>query len=220
MASVVYSSDIEDMRGAIGERVYSRARSGATVRGRVTPSNPRTVSQSQARLNFGRAAAAYKNLLPAQAALWRAYAQTLTVQNRKTGQPYTPSGNTVFAGLAAKFLQINPTGTIPVTPPASGFAGDAVTLTAAGATGHVTFTANAPNSAGVKTELLLQHLPSANRMPGEGAYRSEQFVAFAGTGLTSNVNVSPGWYAPAYKFVNTATGQESPLVPLPAVLVG
>jgi hypothetical protein len=36
---------------------------------------------------------------------------------------------------------------------------------------------------------------------------------------TVEVPADPGWHAPAYRFVNTATGQTTPLLPLAKVLV-
>ena len=69
-------------------------------------------------------------------------------------------------------------------------------------------------------ELLLQTLKSRNRTPGPKGYRSKAFNAFAaGPGLNFPVPTVAGFYAPAYRFVNTLTGQETPLVALPIVQV-
>ncbi len=218
MANVAYSADIQDLRGKVGTNVFSKARSGSTVRIRTSGKNPRTPAQSAVRLNLAKASAAYKSLTLPQITAWQTYAASQTKHNPVTGKSYTPSANTVFVGLASKFLQINPTGTIPVTPPAASFVGDTIAATAAGAVGQVTFTATAANAANVKTELLLQPLKSRTRAPGAKGYRTKAFVAFtAGPGLIFNVVVPAGFYAPAYRFVNTTTGQETPLITLPIV---
>jgi hypothetical protein len=116
--------------------------------------------------------------------------------------------------LAVKFLQINPSGTVPVTPPAGPFLGDTITVTAVADTGKVTFTASGPNALGVRTELLLQRLPGRNWNPQPGGYRSRGFVNFTGGSLSSDVPASPGWYAAAYRFVSVATGQATRLAPI------
>ena len=66
----------------------------------------------------------------------------------------------------------------------------------------------------VKTELLLQKLVSRARRTYADKYRTAAFVAFATGSLTANVTAAPALYATAYRFVNTATGQESGIVPL------
>lgn len=64
------------------------------------------------------------------------------------------------------------------------------------------------------TEFLLQPLAGPNRTPQAGAYRSHGFFAFVAGTLSHDVDVPPGTYAAAYRFVNSATGQESGLVSL------
>ena len=41
MANVAYSADIQDLRGKVGTNVFSKARSGSTVRIRTSGKNPR-----------------------------------------------------------------------------------------------------------------------------------------------------------------------------------
>ena len=130
-----------------------------------------------------------------------------------------PSANTVFTGLGSKFLQASPAGAVPLAPPTAAFPGDALSLSAAGGTGEVTFTASASNSADTKTELLLQPLKSQNRTPAPKGYRTKAFVAFSSTTNTKDVAVAPGFYVPAYRFVNTLTGQDTELITLPVVQV-
>lgn len=219
MAIVAFSADIQDMRGKIGSNVFSKARNGSTVRIRVSPRNPKSTAQSAVRLNLAKASAAYKGLAAAQLTAWAAYAAGQTKHNAVTGKAYVPTANTVFVGLSSKFLQVNPAGTIPVTPPSAPFAGDTIAVTAAGAAGKVTFAATAANTSGVKTEVLLQALKSKARTPTAKGYRSKVFNAYVAGSLSLDVLVPAGSYAPAYRFVNTATGQETGMVTLAIVTV-
>jgi hypothetical protein len=219
MAKVAYGANVSNIRGKVGTDVFTRARNGPTMRIRARPKNPRTTAQTGARANLTRAAETYRGMTPAQAASWTAYGLTITKKNPVSGTSYNPTGIDAFVALASKFLQINPGGVIPLTPPGSAFAGDAIAVTAAGAAGQVTFTASGANGASVKTELLLQPLRSRNRTASGINYRTKAFVAFAPGALTANVAVPAGVYAPAYRFVNTQTGQQTALIALPTVQV-
>ena len=148
---------------------------------------------------------------------WKTYAATITKHNPRTGKAYSPTAINAYNALSAKFYQVSPTGTFPTTPPAATFTGDTISVTATGPTGTVTFTGSAANGASIKTELLLQALKSKNRTPTAKAYRTRGFVAYAAGALTSTVTTPAGWYVPAYRFVNTATGQATALVILPPV---
>lgn len=204
----------EDLRGKAGTVVVSKSRSGLVIRNRVSGKNPRTAAQQAIRVDFAKAAAAYKNLTSTQVANWKNYAQTVTKTNPVSGDTYHPAANAVFSGLAIKFLQVSPSGTIPTSPPAGPFAGDTITVTTTASTGKVTFTASGANQLGVKTELLLQKLASANRTPQPDAYRTKAFVSFVAGTLSFDVVVPPGYYAAAYRFVSLATGQTTNLQPL------
>jgi len=208
----------EDLRGKAGSVVLQKGRSGLSVKPRVTGKNPRTPAQQAVRGYMAKAAQTYRSLTPAQLAAWQAYAQTVTHVNEVEGNSYHPAANSVFAGLAVKFLQMNPTGAVPTTPPASAFIGDSITVTAASpSAGTVVFTASGSNTLGVTTELLLQPLKSPARTPNPKDYRTKAFQAFASV-TTKSLTVPPGTYAAAYRFVKTATGQVTPLVTLPVVI--
>jgi hypothetical protein len=83
----------------------------------------------------------------------------------------------------------------------------------------VTFTADRPNAPGVVTELLLQPLASAARRAYRDKYRTQAFVAFAPGALSATVAAAPGWHACGVRFVDSATGQATPVVELGAVRV-
>jgi hypothetical protein len=220
MAKVAYGANVSNIRGKIGTDVFTKAHSGPTLRILIRGKNPKTTPQSIVRLNLARAAAAFRNMTPAQVASWSFFAQTITKHNPVNGVAYSPTAVNEFVALATKFLQVNPGGVIPLTPPATSFAGDTITVTALGGAGQVAFTASGANSPNVKTELLLQPLRSRNRVPAAKGYRSKGFVAFVAGALTQNVPVTPaGFYVPAFRFVNTLTGQATTLIVLAVVQV-
>ena len=206
------------LRGKAGSVVFSRSKDGTVVRPRVSSRNPRTPAQQLVRSALTKAAGSYKSLTAVNVAKWQAYATSVTKHDPRTGKTYNPSAIAIFVQFAAKYYQVTPAGTAPSTPPITSFNGDTVTCTAAGGAAKVAFTASAANTVGVTTELLLQPLKSQNRTPQPKGYRSKAFQVFVGAPPpVLNITVTPGWYVPAYRFVNTLTGQDTGLVILPAV---
>lgn len=219
MAKIAFGPLVANARGKIGGGVWSKSHSGNVVRLRVLPSNPRSSAQSSIRAAMAAAARAFKALSSSDLAEWQTYASGITKSQSVSGQSYHPTPIDAFTALAVKFLQATPAGTIPSTPPATPFTGDTISLTAAGAAGKVTFTPTGSNGSGIKTELLLQKLPSANRKANSGGYRTQTFETTATTTPIDVDGLSAGTYVPAYKFVKTATGQQSGLVVLDPVTV-
>lgn len=179
----------------------------------VIPNNPNTAPQEQVRASFTRSTQLFSTLPKAKVDAWNAYAGTFTTRT-KSGRLRKKRGLNVFAALTTKYLLVNPGGTPPQDPPATPFSGDNPVVTATASTGKITFTANVPNANGVTTELLIQKLVNGNRKPG-AAYKTAAYNTFTIGGLTKEVTVPPGYYAAAYRFVRTATGQQSELRPLP-----
>lgn len=149
----------------------------------------------------------FKAFNATQEAVWDNYAKTIHQTDEITGKTVSPTAMNAFTQLATKFLQVTPGGTVPLSPPVNVYNGDNVALTATASAGKVTFTSSGVNTLGTKTELLLQPLASRNRNPQKKQYRSKAFVAFAVGSLSADVTVGPGYYAAAYRFVNTLTGQ-------------
>ena len=187
--------------GSFGGRVY------------VTPTDPRTPAQVAVRDRFTRATRAFHSLTGAQYAAWEAYAESLTYHDATTNHEETPSPIGLFVGMATKFLQVNPLSPIPLLPPSADFAGDTISVTfaAGSASGEVTVTASGPNASGVVTELQLQRLTGPGRRPRKNGYRTQAFNEFtAGPGLTVDLaDLTPGYYAAAYRFVEKATGRDT-----------
>lgn len=65
-----------ELRGKLGGTVFSRNKSGAIVRAKVTPVNPQTVRQQTARFRFGNASILFQNLSVNAKSCWETFAKT------------------------------------------------------------------------------------------------------------------------------------------------
>jgi hypothetical protein len=203
----------DTLRGKSGNTVFAKTRGGIVVRDRVIPANPKTSAQLLVRNNLSRSSKVYEGLSAARVRAWRKFGARMMVRT-KGGKLRPKSGISAFNELATKFLQVNPAGTIPLDPPVGSYSGDSITISATAATGKITFSASAPNSANTRTEILLQELPNANRKPQANEYRTRTFLYF-NSASPQDVTVDPGYYAVAYRFVNNLTGQMTEMTVLP-----
>ena len=201
----------QDVRGAMGSEVVVGTRAGLAVRGKQRYKYP---VQPSVRAGAGRmvqANAAWNELSLAQVEAWRVYADGLSRVEPVTLQRYSPTAKNAFVGLATKFLQIDPLGTIPVWPPSSDFVGDSLKVTVAASSGGVLFAASGDNTSDTLTELLVQPLKNIRRLPGRD-YKSLAFHSFDGSPVF--VALEPGAYAFAFRFVRASTGQATILMPI------
>jgi len=74
MAKVLFGPIVSEARNAQGTLVFSRNTYGAFTRTRVTPANPNTVYQQNARTGFKELTKYWSQLTDAQRAAWRAWA--------------------------------------------------------------------------------------------------------------------------------------------------
>jgi hypothetical protein len=93
-----------DARGKLGGQVFSKNRSGAYVRTKVTPVNPRTVAQMQSRSILGSLSVLWNGITDVQRASWNE-----AVGNwQKTdifGDLKKPTGKNLFVSLNKNLLQ-------------------------------------------------------------------------------------------------------------------
>jgi hypothetical protein len=164
------------------------------------------------------AGAAWSALTVEQAQAWRDYAESVFRSSDVTGRRYTGNALTEFVALATKFMQANPGGTVPVTPPTSSYIGDSVVVGTSAIETGVRWSASGPNDSETVTELLVQKMPSPRRKPTK-QYTSAAFVQFAAGSLSFDLPLDPGSYALAYRFVRLATGQSTLLIPCGIVIV-
>ena len=70
MAKIKFGMMMTDARGKLGGQVFSKNRSGAYIRTKVTPTNPQTSFQSVVRQSFGAFSQAWSGLTDAERAAW------------------------------------------------------------------------------------------------------------------------------------------------------
>jgi len=177
MAKMQLNAFANAMSGKLGNAVFADTKEGTEVRPYVIPNNPNTAAQRVVRNNFTKYTAGWSLLTATQKAPWLTYAANNKRRNKTTGKLSVPQARNIYGGLTTKFFLINPTGTAPITPPVTTFAGDSITVTVAIADSTLTFIASAANAAGVRTELLLQKLLSDDRTPQKDAYRTKQYAS-------------------------------------------
>jgi hypothetical protein len=95
-----------DIRGKLGNSVFSRNKGGAIIRQKVTPNNPRTAAQQLVRQNFGQNSKAWSGTLTqSQRDAWTAFAAANPVRN-VFGNTITITGLAMYNRLNQILLQI------------------------------------------------------------------------------------------------------------------
>lgn len=216
MAKARLGMAFADLRGGMNSHVLVLTRSGLSVRRKPRYSYPVDPAVREGTLRLEAASTIYSTFSASEAAAWRRYAASLARIDPITGKNYSPAGRNAFIGLAVKFQQVNPGAEVPRTPPVGEFMGDTVSMSASVEGGAIRFTASHANAPGVTTELMLQKLKNIRCMPGK-VYKAAAFVSFAPGSLWADVPVEAGVYAAATRFVETATGRQTFVMPLAGV---
>ena len=115
MARIKFGMMMTDARGKLGGHVFTKAKSGATIRTKVTPLNPKTSAQSEARSALGANSQAWRMLTEAQRLAWNSAAQEVSKTNA-IGDTYFPSGKNYFTAVNNNLRNVG--GGILVSPPA------------------------------------------------------------------------------------------------------
>lgn len=113
---VKYGAGIVDARGSIAGMTASRNKSGAYMRARVKPVNPKSVRQENARaiVTFF-AEHWHEDLTEVQRGLWETYAAAVSMKNG-LGETINLSGFNHFIRCNCAFRRINPAGIITNAP--------------------------------------------------------------------------------------------------------
>lgn len=114
MAKIKFGMMMTDARGKLGGQVFSKNRSGAIVRSKVTPTNPQTSFQAGVRALFGNLSQQWRNLTTAQRDAWNAAVNSYPKLNI-FGDTYLSTGKNLFVGVNTNIL--NAGGTLTLTPP-------------------------------------------------------------------------------------------------------
>lgn len=115
MARIKFGMMMTDARGKLGGHVFTKAKSGATIRTKVTPLNPKTSAQSEARSVLGANSQAWRMLTETQRLAWNSAAQEVSKTNA-FGDTYFPSGKNYFTAVNNNIRNIG--GVIILDPPA------------------------------------------------------------------------------------------------------
>lgn len=131
-----FGSIVVDGRGKLGGHVYSKNRAGAYVRTKVTPVNPQTSSQVNARAILTQQSQDWRGLTEAQRTAWNNAVNDFQ-RTDIFGDLKAPTGLNLFTRLNANILHAG--GAVLTAPPAASSAPDYVTFTAAASVGGGTF---------------------------------------------------------------------------------
>ena len=115
MARIKFGMMMTDARGKLGGHVFTKAKSGATIRTKVTPLNPKTSAQSEARSALGANSQAWRTLTETQRLAWNSAAQEVSKTNA-FGDTYFPSGKNYFTAVNNNIRNVG--GGVLVFPPA------------------------------------------------------------------------------------------------------
>lgn len=116
MARIKFGMMMTDARGKLGGHVFTKARSGATVRTKVSPTNPQSVAQGVVRSRFASLSQSWSSLDEAQRLSWNALALA-TGKTNIFGDKYFPSGKNLFVAVNSNVLLAG--GTIIVNAPSN-----------------------------------------------------------------------------------------------------
>lgn len=121
MSKIKWGAIVVDGRGKLGGHVFTKTRSGATMRTKVTPVNPQSQAQAAARSRLGGNSMAWRTLTEAQREAWN----SLASESGKTnifGDQYFPTGKNLFTSVNNNLLMIEKASLVtPVKPEALPF---------------------------------------------------------------------------------------------------
>ena len=106
MSKIKWGAIVVDGRGKLGGHVFTKTKSGATMRTKVTPVNPQTSAQASARSRLGGNSQAWASLSEEQRESWQVRAKE-TAKTNVFGDQYFPSGKNLFTSLNNNLLLID-----------------------------------------------------------------------------------------------------------------
>lgn len=124
MALIKWGMMVVDGRGKLGGHVLTKSRNGASVRTKVTPTNPQTSYQQANRAVFGQLSSSWTSLTDAQRQAWNGAVKEFEKTNI-FGDLKAPSGRDLYISLNRNILQANGTA-IDVPPMKEGIKPNAI----------------------------------------------------------------------------------------------
>lgn len=203
MALIKFGMMMTDARGKLGGQVFTKTRSGATVRTKVTPANPQTTAQQQSRAILGNLSTAWRNLSESDRRSWNAGVENFSKTN-VFGDTYNPSGKNLFVGLNANLLSINATridtAPLPIEVPALIISSASIDIS----TGEISFVSeSALPGAGTQIVFQASKPSSAGKNNFSGAYAT--FLTAVGSAMPSDLAI---YTAYTQKFGTLQEGQK------------
>jgi hypothetical protein len=123
MAKVKFSALISEMRNKLNGSVFARNRGGNYLRTKVTPVNPQSLAQVQARALLTQFAQSWRGLTQAQIQAWNAAVDQWSTTD-VFGDSVTPSGSALYIRLN---INISLAGGTAINTPPSPVGADALT---------------------------------------------------------------------------------------------
>lgn len=121
MSKIKWGAIVVDGRGKLGGHVFTKTRSGATMRTKVTPVNPQSQAQASARSRLGGNSMAWRHLTEAQREAWNSKASE-SGRTNVFGDQYFPTGKNLFTSVNNNLLLIEQDSLVtPITPVALPF---------------------------------------------------------------------------------------------------
>ena len=114
MARIKFGMMMTDARGKLGGQVFTKTRSGATVRTKVTPVNLKSSAQALVRNRFGSLSQGWRGLSESDRRSWNNAVENFKKTN-VFGDQYAPSGKNLYQGLNTNILTAG--GNVISTPP-------------------------------------------------------------------------------------------------------
>lgn len=105
MAKVAFSAIVNDLRNKVGGNVFTKVRSGAMVRIKVSPTQPRTSAQTAVRANFTALSKAWDTITQTQRNGWIALAASLPKKD-VFGNTYYLTGLQMYQALNRNLQEI------------------------------------------------------------------------------------------------------------------
>lgn len=114
MAKCKFGMMMVDARGKLGGHVFTKARNGATIRTKVTPTNPQTSFQALVRNRLASLSSGWSSLSESDRASWNS-GTALFPKTNIFGDTYLPSGKNLYIGLNSNLLNAG-SSPLPVCP--------------------------------------------------------------------------------------------------------
>lgn len=126
MALIKWGMMVVDGRGKLGGHVLTKSRNGASVRTKVTPTNPQTSYQQSNRAIFGQLSSSWTDLTEAQRLAWNGAVKEFEKTNI-FGDLKAPAGRDLYISLNRNIIQGGGT-EIKLPPTKEGIKPNAITL--------------------------------------------------------------------------------------------